>query len=374
MGDLTKKKKTIAVFSNYFWTVYNFRKPLILELINKGYRVIAIASKDEYTQRTKDLGCEVLVINNLDPKSTGYIQELKLLWEIICQLRKLDCEYIFTFTIKPNLFATLTSFFTSKKIIITINGRGNFFTGSNPSRLLTTLFKISFSRANKIIFQNKDDYQYFKERNLLNDNKVIFVRGSGVNTSQFNYSAKPAVKGPQLVFLMACRLLKEKGIFEYLFAAEIIKKKYPEVKFRLLGVPAINPSAISPSDVEPFQKKGIIEKLSKTDRINSLLEEIDVLVLPSYYHEGVPKILLEGLSKGLPIITTNWIGCKETVKDEVNGYLVEPKNVDSLVSAIEKMINLSVENRLKMRQESRKLAETEFEEAIVLKAYLGAVA
>jgi glycosyltransferase involved in cell wall biosynthesis len=368
-----RTEKSVAVFSNYFWTVYNFRKPLILELIKHGYKVTAIASDDDYTERTRALGCEILIIKNLDPKSSGIIKEMKLVWEIAQKLRRLDCEHIFTFTIKPNLFAALTNFVTGKKVIITINGRGNFFTENVGNGVLTRMYKVAFARASRIFFQNKEDYEFFKKRKLLDVSKVIFVRGSGVNLEKFNYSNRPPVPGTNMTFLMACRLLKEKGIFEYLEAASRIKAAHPGVKFRLLGVPAINPSAISASEILPYAEKNIIEALAKTDDMNKLLDEVDALVLPSYYSEGIPKILLEGLSKGLPIITTDWVGCRETVRDGVNGFLIKPRSVDDLANAMEKMISLSLGERNKMRAESRMWAEKEFQEEKVLAAYLGSL-
>lgn len=370
---MRNNEKSVAIFSNYFWTIYNFRKPLIENLIKNGYKVTAIGAEDEYVERTKALGCDIVLIKNLDPKSTGIIKELKLVLEISAAIRKLDCDYIFTFTIKPNLFAALTSIFNNKKIIITINGLGNVFTGEPLSYFYLRLFKAAFFRAKKIIFQNKEDYYFFKSKIGLKDEKILFVNGSGVDTEKFSFSKKASIEGERIVFLLACRLLKEKGIFEFLEAAERIKKRFNQVQFRLLGVPALNPSAINIEDLKIYKEKGIIESLSKTDDINSLLEEVDVLVLPSYYNEGVPKILLEGLSKGLPIITTNWVGCKETVSNNVNGYLIIPKSVDALEKAFEKMILLSVNERYNMRLESRKLALQKFTENKVLAAYLSLI-
>jgi len=136
---------------------------------------------------------------------------------------------------------------------------------------------------------------------------------------------------------------------------------------------AMNPSSISAKDLEKFSKEGTIKLLPQTDDVNALLEEVDVMVLPSFYNEGVPRILLEGLSKGLPIITTNSVGCKETVINNDNGYLIEPRSSQALETAMRKMVGLPVEERNKMRVESRRLAEAEFDEGRVIEKYINII-
>ncbi|RYG35020.1 MAG: glycosyltransferase, partial [Chitinophagaceae bacterium] len=218
--------------------------------------------------------------------------------------------------------------------------------------------------------QNRDDYQFFRDRIKLDASKVRFVRGSGVNTDEFVFSKKPSASGQQLTFLMACRLLKEKGVFQYISAARKIKALYPGVQFWLLGMKAKNPSSIHIEELQRFDEEGTIKLLAQTDNVNGLLERADVLVLPSFYNEGVPRILLEGLSKGMPLITTNSVGCRETVADGQNGYMIAPKSTEALEEALLKMIQLSVEEREAMRAESRRLAETEFDENKVIESYI----
>lgn len=197
-----------------------------------------------------------------------------------------------------------------------------------------------------------------------------FVRGSGVNTNEFDYGQKDSKPGNQLVFLLACRLLKEKGVYQYIAAARKIKEQYKHVQFWLLGMEAKNPSSIRIEELQQYDQEGTIQLLSQTDDVNGLLQKTDILVLPSYYNEGIPRIMLEGLSKGMPLITTNSVGCKETVIDEVNGYMIEPRSTEALQTAILRMIELPEEERNQMRLESRRLAEREFDEAKVIENYI----
>ena len=159
-------------------------------------------------------------------------------------------------------------------------------------------------------------------------------------------------------------------MYEYFEAAKEMKKIYPLVTFALLGLPADNPSAVSLDIINEFHKNGIIEYWGVSDNVSQILNKVDVMVLPSYYREGVPRILIEGLSKGLPIITTDNVGCRETVDDLKNGFLIPVKDVQSLKSAIEKMINMPIEERIMMSEQSRQKAVKEFDESLNHKKYL----
>jgi glycosyltransferase involved in cell wall biosynthesis len=364
----------IGIFSNTFWSIYNFRRSLVKALLDDGYNVVAISADDKYRTLVEELGCRVVVIKNFDAQSTAIFKEASIIREIINTIRALPCEYIYTFTIKPNLYTALTSSLTGKKVILTVNGLGNVFSeGTYVSKISLQLFKRAFKRAYQVVFQNREDYAFFRDKINLGQSKVMFVRGSGVNTKEFNFSKKIAPPGNRLVFLLACRLLKEKGVYEYIEAARKIKAEYKDVQFWLVGMEAKNPSAISIDELQQYSREGIVNLLPPTDDVNGLLEQTDVLVLPSFYNEGIPRILLEGLSKGLPIITTDSVGCRETVVNNSNGYMVEPRSSEALEKAIRKMILLPVDNREKMRVESRRLAETEFDENTVIENYISII-
>ncbi|HUC80448.1 MAG TPA: glycosyltransferase family 4 protein [Flavisolibacter sp.] len=366
--------RSVGFFSNTFWSIYNFRRSLIKQLIAEGYTVYAISTNDKYRPLLEEIGCKTVVIKSFDVQSTAVLKEARVIRQITRTLRSLPCEYIYTFTIKPNLYTALTTFLTGKKAILTVNGLGNVFSEGNMiSRISLKLFKLAFKRAHRVFFQNRDDYFFFKEKISLDENKVSFVRGSGVNTDEFVVSVKPSLPGDRLIFLLACRLLKEKGVYEYIAAARRIKAKYPDVQFWLLGMEAKNPSAIPLNEIKKYADEGTISLLEKTDNVNGLLEKTDVMVLPSFYNEGIPRILLEGLSKGLPVITTDSVGCRETVIDERNGYMIEPRNVDSLENAFHRMIELPVAERDAMRRESRRLAEAEFNEEKVIEHYISII-
>lgn len=361
----------VAVFSNTFWSVYNFRRSLIKSFLDQGIRVVAVSANDDYRQSVEELGCETIVVKNLDAKSTSLLKEAKLIWEVQRLFSRLPCQYIYTFTIKPNVYTAIANFFNNKKLIVTINGLGNVFSGGKGMQALSLqLFRLAFARAHRVVFQNRDDFSFFQRRLKLNEAKALFVPGSGVNTREFRVTERLPPAGKSLVFLLACRLLKEKGVYEYIEAARRVKSDCKEAQFWLIGMKANNQSAIAAKELKTYHEQGIVNLMPPSDDVNELLGKVDVLVLPSYYNEGVPRILLEGLSKGLPLITTNWVGCKETVIPNKNGYLIEPRNIDVLEEALRNMIDLRAEERLKMGAESRRLAETKFDERGVIATYL----
>lgn len=365
--------KNIAIVSNTSWYVYNFRKGLLKELIKAGYILYAISPRDHFVEEIEALGCTFIELSNINNQGKNPLQDILLTLELKKILRTHQIQCCLFFTPKINIYGNIAIKFTNIKAIATINGLGFVFNDDQPKWLQFTvrqLYKFAFKKLSAIFFQNEDDKDFFLRSNIINPNQNIsVVRGSGVNVLEFNYK-KSFNPSDKLVFLLSARLIKEKGLYEYFEAARQLKKKYPSVTFALLGLPADNPSAVSSDIVNDFHKKGIIDYWGVSDNVSLILNKVDVMVLPSYYREGVPRVLIEGLAKGLPIITTNNVGCRETVDDLQNGFLIPIKDVQSLKLAIEKMINMPMEERIIMSEQSRQKAVTEFDDSLNHKKYL----
>jgi glycosyltransferase involved in cell wall biosynthesis len=176
--------------------------------------------------------------------------------------------------------------------------------------------------------------------------------------------------GRDLTFLFSGRLVREKGVLEYIEAAAILKRKYPAARFIILGLPADNPHAVDVELIRKAEKAGHIEFPGHTDRMAEYLDNVDVVVLPSWYREGIPRVLIEALAKGLPVITTDFTGCRETVEHEVNGLLIPPNDLDALIKAMESMINMDPEARQAMGKAGRAMAEKKFDVKDVVDRYL----
>lgn len=237
----------------------------------------------------------------------------------------------------------------------------------------TALFG-KYSTNNQNIFDYFSDVkEELKKDGIVNKNISLLLPGSGVNLNEFPYSA--IVNKEKIDFLLLARMIYPKGIVELIKASKILLDKgYTNFKIKLLGELGVNnPNAIPKHEFDELCSYDFIDYLGKTDNVKIVIQASDIVVLPSFYREGTPKSLLESLAIGRPILTTNMPGCKETVLDGVNGFLCEPKSVSDLASKMEMILNLNYEERLKMGQESRKLAENKFNESIVINKYIKAL-
>ncbi len=365
--------KNIAVVSNTSWSVFNFRKGLLQKLIYQGHRVFAIAPRDEFVPEIEALGCTFIELKNINNKGKNPLEDILLTLELRKIFKENDLNFCFFFTPKINIYGCLATKFTTIKVIATINGLGFVFNEDQNKWLKLTvkkLYRLAFKNLEAIFFQNNDDKDYFLKYNIIDKKQqIIVVKGSGANLNEFDQKLDFNTN-EKLVFLLSSRLIKEKGIYEYFEAAKNLKPKYPLVTFALLGLQANNPSAIPIDVINKMHDKGIINYWGVSNNMTAILNSVDVMVLPSFYREGIPKILIEGLSKGLPLITTKNVGCKETVEDGKNGFLIEVKNSKALEIAMEKMIKMPHYQLEKMGNYSRNKAEQEFDEDINHEAYL----
>jgi len=363
--------KTIAICSNTSWYLYNFRMGLIKALQEQGYRIVLIAPKDDYSDRLEGLGCKHYNID-IDNKGTNPIEDTKLLYQFYQLFKTIKPDMLLIYTIKPNIYGGIVSKLLNIPTINVIAGLGTVFLNDNlSSKIARWLYKVSFSE-NQVLFENEDDCEEFLAKNLVKKSQTTLIPGSGINTEAFQPKHSPS-NSENLVFLLIARLIKDKGVVEYIEAIKSIRTKYPTVQFKILGSYYFgNPSSISEDEVKGWVEDGIIEYLGYTDAVLEEIEKADCIVLPSY-REGLSRVLLEGASMSKPIITTNVTGCRDVVEDGENGYLVPPKDSKSLSIAIEKMIALSDKERRVMGQKGRIKVIDEFDEKIVIKHYLNVI-
>ncbi|MBG2875362.1 glycosyltransferase family 4 protein [Proteus alimentorum] len=363
----------IAITANTSWYLYNFRKNTIISLIENGFEVYTISPFDEYSKKLENLGTKHVNIK-IDSASKNPFIDLYTLISFYRIFNKFKFNAILNFTPKNNIYATLAAKFNQIETINNIAGLGTLFVNDNiSSKLARNLYRYSQKYANKIFFQNNDDLTLFLEKNYVKTSQIDRLPGSGVDLSRFTLSLSKNKE--KLRFLLIARMLYEKGITFYVDAARILKEKHGNnVEFCLLGFVGVNnPSAITHEQMNSWISEGIINYLGTTDSVEYEIAKADCIVLPSFYREGVPKTLLEAGAMGKPIITTDNVGCRETVTHGLNGYLCQPKSVSSLVDAIDTFINLPYEKKLEMGKNSRKKIESEFDEQIVIKKYLDAL-
>jgi glycosyltransferase involved in cell wall biosynthesis len=343
-------------------SLLRFRGDLIKSWLDMGHQVFAAAPGNDIKFELAQMD---VVYHDIPLERTGLnlLSDLRLALTLRRLILMHKPEYLFLYTIKPVIYGSLSAFLCRKvKVFSMITGLGYVFTG-NPKQggclknLVVFLYRLALKRNQAVLFQNPDDEHFFIENKIVSTRKVNRVNGSGVNVDYFYY-VEPLIN--PVCFLLIARLLKEKGIMEYVEAARLIRMRYPDTKFRIVGwVFEKNPSAIDESLLKQWSEEGIVELTGETDDVRPYIAEASVYVLPSY-REGTPRTVLEAMAMGRPIITTDAPGCRETVIEGVNGYMVPVKDHISLAQVMEQFI-LEPELIIRMGVESRRLAETKYD-------------
>lgn len=367
----TKKKIILSI--NTVWNVVNFRETLIKFLQNKNYEVIVLAQSDEYAKELALLDVRLISIS-INSQKLSIINDLKLLMMYIWYFYKIQPDIYLGYTIKPNLYGSIAAKIFNTPVVNNINGLGKAFsTHGLLFRFARYAYKFALSKSKTIFFQNQEDKDFFISLGIAHHLNAGLLPGSGVDLDAFNedlYSKQPE---QPFTFILIARLLKEKGIFEYIHAARLTLKDYPGTKFLLMGIiDENNPSSLTINQIYDWQEEGVIKFLGVQDDVRPFLAQSDCVVLPSYYNEGTPKCLLEAASMSKPIITTDWKGCKDTVDHGINGLLCKPKDVQDLYLCLNKMVGMSELDIQKLKSSSRKKAKM-FDEKIVFNEYLKAI-
>jgi len=369
-------KKKILYFSNSDWYLYNFRLALAKSALQEGYEVVFVSPPGDYVNRILESGIKWLPIrlSRRGVNPLGEIASLISLWRIVSQERP---SIIHNFTIKCVLYG---SFVGKLKrvggVVNAITGLGYVYSSNTIfSKVLKNVVNIAYRNALKnteVIFQNPDDEALLLGKKLVEKSKSHLIRGSGVDIEKFRPSRSNSEK-KDICILLASRLLWSKGVGEYIEAAKKISNEMSQVIFQVAGdFDPGSPDAISTNTVKKWEREcgNKVEFLGHCSNMDKLIAESDIVVLPSYYGEGVPRILIEAAASGKPLITTNMPGCKEIVINGVNGVLIEPRDSNELYLALVQLIKDS-SLRYKMGGESRKLVCNFFSEEIVFQKTLG---
>lgn len=364
-------KTKILIVGATSWSILHFRGDFIKALIKEGFEVytaVDVYEKDIHN-KLNAIGAITLTCR-LQRTGLNPFMDLKTIADLKKIMTNNKIDLVIPYTIKPVIYGSIAAIATETKVISLITGLGISFSGLNfKSKILQLLneqlYKRYVAKNEAIIFQNKDDYQLFLDRKILNKNKkVAIVSGSGVNLEKFSFKNYNISPKETLSFLFIARLIEEKGIVLYLRASKILKEKYPNVEFHIIGSADTSSSSTILAEINELNEKGFIIYHGSQSNISEHLKQNDVFVLPSFYREGVPRSILEALSVGLPIITTDSPGCRETILNNENGILIAPKKLDSLVNALEFFI-LNPTKISEMGRKSRIYAESRFDVNII---------
>jgi len=358
----------VAIVINDAWAAYNFRFNLARALKKIGYSVVFIAPYNKKYSHLIDKEFEFLNVS-IEAKGVNPIRDLITIVALykLYKINKIDV--VLNFTIKPNIYSSIAAGILGLRVVSNITGLGTVFI---KQTLVTNIVKLLYREAlrfnDKVFFQNSDDIKLFLDNNLVVKEKIDLLPGSGVDLNKFI----PVMKrnNNSFRFLLIARLLKDKGILEFIEAVKIIKEKCTNVECQILGAVGVdNKTAITKEELQIWVDLGLVDYLGTTDSVQDIIANVDCVVLPSY-REGMPRSLLEACAMEKPIIATNVEGCKEIVDDNVNGYLCKVRDVNDLASKMEMMVNLSNKQRLMMGKAGREKIIQKFDEQIVLSKYI----
>jgi glycosyltransferase involved in cell wall biosynthesis len=356
----------IAVLSSHTTSLFWFRMDMMKEFIKKGHTVIALGSEPEekWKKKFEEYNIDYRQLN-VERNGINPLKDLKTLKSLYTFMKKEKPDKIFAYQAKTIVYGSLAAKLNGvSDVYPLIAGLGSIFRGEGfNNKVVKAIMKLEYWAAckcsKKVFFQNLDDQNEFIQNGLVNKNKTVIINGSGVDLEKF----KPTKLPKEDSFLYIGRLIKDKGIMEYLKASKEVKEKYPNARFLLVGPFDSNPSALRQEELAPYIESGVIEFFGEQNDVRPFISQCSTYVLPSY-HEGTPKTVLEAMAMGRPIITSDAPGCRETVIEGLNGYLVKVKDIKELANKMEYLIS-NPEICKNMGQESEKIAREKYDVKIV---------
>lgn len=359
---------TVVVSANSSWALTNYRMNLLKALQNRGLSVVALVPPDDGVSNLVDAGIDVHAVP-ISAHGTSPFAELRLLAHYILFLRRLRPAAFLGFTPKPNIYGALAGALAGVAVINNVTGLGRAFSSNGPLRwIVGQLYRLAFRRSRRVFFQNRENLELFKSLGFVRDEQAALLPGSGIDLQRFAPAVVEHKSGGAFTFLLASRLMWQKGLGEYCAAARWFQENRPGVTFQLLGT--LEP-CVPKWQIDQWQEEGSIEYLGSTDDVRPYFASADCIVLPSYYPEGIPRTLIEAAAMGKAVITTDTPGCRDVVSPDETGYVCEPRSTRSLVDAMLQMLKRSERERQEMGKLARKKAEQQFDEQQVIQAYLG---
>ena len=363
--------RVVVIAANTSWNLVNFRGNIIVALQQRGFQVVAIAPRDAHSARLVERGIEY---HPLDFRSAGIspLGDAQLFLRYFALLRVIRPALFLGFTIKPNVYGSLAARFLGIPVINNVSGLGTAFIKQGViTRIATYLYRWAFRWSATVFFQNGEDREQFVRGGMVTAEKTGLLPGSGVDLERF--APTPLPEGKPFRFLLIGRLLWDKGVQEFVDAARIVKQRYPEARFQILGFADVdNRTAVPRATLEGWVAEGLVEHLGATDDVRPFIADCDCVVLPSY-REGLPRSLLEASAMARPIVATDVPGVRDVVDHEETGLLCEARSGQSLAAAMLEIMVMGVSERRAMGLAGRARVERLFSVDEVTRRYLAAI-
>lgn len=354
--------KKVLILANNDVGLYKFRKELIQELV-KEYKVYISLPDGEFIHQLKEIGCE-FINTPISRRGTNPITDLKLFINYRKIIKDVKPDVVLTYTIKPNVYGGLACKMSGVPYITNITGLGTAVEEEGFLQKITlSLYKLALTDVKCVFFQNKENKDFFFRKSII-DGRGKLIPGSGVNLNYYPMLEYPS--DTVVTFLFIARVMKEKGIDQYLDAAKYIKEKYPNTAFHILGFC----EGAYEKKLREMQDCGIIQYHGMQSDIREFHKISHCTIHPTYYPEGMSNVLLESAACGRPVITTNRSGCREIVEAGFNGYIVKQRDSQDLIGKIESFLKLDYVSKKEMGVNGRLKVEREFDREIVINAYL----
>lgn len=360
--------KKILIIANDESTILNFRREIVATFVQSGFAVTVCYPLADNTESIAKLGCRVENVN-VSRHGKDVLKDLKFIFECKKLIKKHRPDIVLTYTVKPNIYASIACQFTKTPYINNVTGLGSILqNGGRLSGLILKLQKIGYRKSSCVFFQNVENRDKLKEKGIINEKTpTVILPGSGVNLEKQKYEPFPKDDGI-IRFVFVSRVRADKGYNEFFEAAQNIKLKYPNTEFHVIGW--YEEEELTPI-VDKLHSEGIIIYHGKKlqEEVHEIEKMCDCLIHPTY-HEGMANVILEAAASGRPVIATNIHGCIEAFEEGVTGFGCEVKSAKSLEAAIEKFINTPYEKQVEMGKLARKKMEKEFDRQIVANKYI----
>ncbi len=356
-------KKNILILVNKYTTIINFRLEVVEALVKAGYNVFVSVPYHERNKEIEAVGATV-IDTPFEKNGTNPAADFSLMLTYRKLIRKVKADLVLTYTIKPNTYGGMAAALTGTPYIANITGLGTALeNGGKMQKLAIMLYRLGFSKVSTVFFQNADNQKFFEDRGIALG-KHELIPGSGVNLDRFRVLSYPEKETVEFAFIS--RIMKEKGIEQYIEAAKVIKAKYPNTVFHVGGFG----DEYYENRMKQLHEEGLISYHGLLTDVRELLKDVHCVVHPTYYPEGMSNVLLESAASARPIISTDRAGCREAIEDGRNGFIVEQKNTEDLIEKLEAFLNLSFEEKKNMGLNGRMKMESEFDRNIIVRRYL----
>lgn len=355
--------RKILILANNDVGLYKFRKELIEELLKENEVYISLPY-GEFVPLLEKIGCK-FINTAVNRRSKNPINDLKLFMQYRALVRNIRPDVVLTYTIKPNIYGGLACRLAQVPYLVNITGLGTALEqGGLLQKITMVLYKFALKRARCTFFQNSENKKFFERNNMLKSFYRL-IPGSGVNLEDYTLLDYPTSNTVEFLFI--ARIMKEKGIDQYLDAAKSIKKRYPNTVFHIVG-PCEQDNY--ESILKEMQTKGLVQYHGSQKEVQKYYAITHCIIHPTYYPEGMSNVLLEAAASGRPIITTKKSGCKEVINDGISGFLIEERNSNELIRKIENFLNIDNRTRKEMGINGRTKVEIEFDRKLIVRSYM----